>query len=160
RRGSMLIAAAAVIALLAQQIAAFVLDGAGALGFAQAGYYGAVLLLVAAGGAAVTGRPRETEAVGRQPDIRVANLPEPSEYIVQHLRESIVVVDAEDRIRLINESARQLLGPDAQPGTLLGECSPRLLYHVESWRRRPEGAPAPGASFVAADGTRELEAHF
>jgi two-component system sensor histidine kinase PilS (NtrC family) len=159
-RGSMLIAAAAVLALLAQQIAAFVLGSAGTLGFAQAGYYGAMLLLVAAAAGAMTRRLRASEAAVRQRDIDVANLAELSEYIVQHLRESIVVVDAEDRIRLINESARQLLGPDATANTLLGECSPRLLYHVESWRRRPEGAPAPSATLVAADGARELEVHF
>ena len=159
-RGSLLIAATAVIALLGQQIAAFLLDAAGSMGFAQAGYYGTVLMLVAAGGAALTRRLRETEAVVRQRDIDVANLAELSEYILQQLRESIVVVDAEDRIRLINDSARQLLGPEAQAGSLLGECSPRLLYHVESWRRRPEGAPAPNAGFVAADGAREVEAHF
>ncbi len=159
-RGALLIAAAAALALLAQQIAAFLHDNVGPMGFAQAGYYGAVLLLVAALGAAVTRRLRESEAVIAQRDIDVANLAELSEYIVQHLRESIVVVDADDRVRLINESARQLLGPDARPGGLLGEISPRLLYHVESWRRRPEGAPAPSATFVAGDGSLEIEANF
>jgi two-component system, NtrC family, sensor histidine kinase PilS len=159
-RGALVIAAAAVIALLGQQIAAFLLDAASPVGFAQAGYFGAVLMLVAAGGAAVTRRLRESEAVVRQRDIDVANLAQLSEYIVQHLRESIVVVDAEDRVRLLNESARQLLGAEARPGGLLGEISPRLLYHVESWRRRPEGAPASSASFVAADGSREIEANF
>ena len=64
-RGSLLIAAAAVLALLGQQFAAFALDGASPVGFAQAGYYGAVLLLVAAGGAFMTRRLRETEEVIR-----------------------------------------------------------------------------------------------
>ena len=138
-RGSLLIAASAVLALLGQQFVAYLLDGVGPVGFAQAGYYGAGLLLSAAGGAAMTRRLRESEAVIRQRDIDLANFAQLSEYIVQHLRESILVVDSEDRVRLINESARQLLGPEAQPGGLLGEISPRLLYHVESWRRRPEG---------------------
>ena len=159
-RGSLLIAAAAVLALLGQQFASFALDGASPVGFAQAGYYGAVLLLVAAGGAFMTRRLRETEEVIRLREIDVANLAELSEYIVQHLRESIVVVDSEDRVRLINESARQLLGPDARPGGLLGEISPRLLYHVESWRRRPEGSPGESATFVTTDGSREIETHF
>ncbi len=77
-----------------------------------------------------------------------------------YLRESIVVIDSTDRIRLINESARQILGPTAQPGGLLGEVSPRLLWHVERWRRRPDGAPVEGARLVAADGGREVEAYF
>jgi len=159
-RGSLLIAAGAAIALLLQQFAAFTVDGVGPLGFVQAGYYSAVLLLLATGGAFMTRRLRAVEEVIRQRDIDLANFAQLSEYIVQHLRESIIVVDAEDRVRLMNESARQLLGPDAHQGGLLGEISPRLLYHVESWRRRPEGSPSESATFLTADGSREIEAHF
>jgi len=118
-----------------------------------------MLFLAAGGGTSMARRLRETEEVVRQRDIDVANLAELSEYIVQHLRESIVVVDAADRVRLINESARLLLGPDARPGALLGEISPRLLYHVESWRRSG-GAAVTDATLLAADGGREFEAHF
>ena len=39
-------------------------------------------------------------------------------------------------IRLINESAASLLqGMHVQPGTPLGEVSPRLLYLLDTWRR-------------------------
>ena len=159
-RAAMLIAAGATLALLSQQAVLLALGSAGTIGFAQAGYYGVALFLVAAVSASMATRLRESEETIRQRDIDVANLAELSEYIVQHLRESLVVVDSEDRVRLINESARQLLGADARPGALLGEISPRLLYHVESWRRRPEGAPLGEARFISADGAREVEASF
>jgi two-component system sensor histidine kinase PilS (NtrC family) len=70
-------------------------------------------------------------------------------------------VDNADRIRLINESAAQLLGDrSAYPGALLGEASPRLLYLLETWRQG-SGAPAdPRESFVAADGGRMVRPHF
>jgi two-component system sensor histidine kinase PilS (NtrC family) len=155
-RGATVAAAGAVFALLIQQVVAWIDGAASALGFAQAGYYGAVLFAAAAGGSFLAGRLRETEEVVRQRDIDVANLAELSEYIVRHLRESLVVVDAEDRIRLINDSAQQLLGADAQPGALLGEIAPRLLYLIERWRRSG-GVPPPGGSLVAADGSREFE---
>jgi len=159
-RGALVIAALAVFALLGQQLASVLNDGTSPVGFAQAGYYGAVLFVVATGAVFMARRLRETEDVIRQRDIDLANLAELSEYIVQHLRESIVVVDGENRIRLINESARHLLGPEARPGGLVGEVSPRLLYHVESWRNRPEGVSGEPAAFIAADGGREIEAHF
>ena len=157
-RGASVTAAGAGLALLIQQAAAWVDGSAGPLGFAQAGYYGAVLFIAAAGGSFMARRLRETEAVVRQRDIDVANLAELSEYIVRHLRESIVVVDAENRVRLINESAQQMLGPEARPGALLGEIAPRLLYHVERWRG--DGAQLPTAGLVAADGSHEFEVHF
>ena len=52
------------------------------------------------------------------------NLAQLSQYILQHLRESLLVLDAEDRVRLINDSAAALLGQSlAVRGALLGEVS-------------------------------------
>ncbi len=53
----------------------------------------------------VAKRLRESEALVRRQEVDLANLAQLSQYIVQHLRESILVVDPSDRIRLINESA-------------------------------------------------------
>ena len=41
----------------------------------------------------------------RRQELDLANMAQLSQYIVQHLRESILVIDSQDRIRLINESA-------------------------------------------------------
>ena len=87
-------------------------------------------------------RLRESEALVRRQEIDLANMAQLSQYIVQHLRESILVIDAQDRIRLINESA----AADARrratpiPDALIGEASPRLLYLLESWRQGARGA--------------------
>src|SRR6201999_991939 len=87
-----------------------------------------------------------------------------SQYIVQHLRESILVIDTHDRIRLINESAAHILGDtNAVPEALLGEASPRLLYLLETWRQNQNNTavfPAPDQTFVAADGARVIRANF
>jgi two-component system sensor histidine kinase PilS (NtrC family) len=86
-----------------------------------------------------------------------------SQYIVQHLRESILVIDDHDRIRLINESAAQMLGDkSAYPDALIGEASPRLLYLLETWRKgaAESAIPAADQTFVAADGARLIRPHF
>jgi len=109
----------------------------------------------------VASRLRESEALVRRQEIDLANMAQLSQYIVQHLRESILVVDTADRIRLINESAAEILGDrNAYPGALLGEVSPRLLYLLETWRQG-SGAPAdPRETFLAADGARMVRPHF
>ena len=85
----------------------------------------------------------------RRQQVDLANLAQLSQYIVQHLRESIVVIDHENRIRLINESAAKLLGDSrAYPGALLGEASPQLLYLLETWRPRTTPPAAPSHTFV------------
>ncbi len=77
------------------------------------------------------------------------------------------MVHAQDRIRLINESAAQILGDEhAYPNALIGEASPRLLYLMESWRQGTTGAesaaqlPPVDATFVGADGSRVIRAPF
>jgi two-component system, NtrC family, sensor histidine kinase PilS len=159
-RQGLFLAAAATLAFLGQQSLTWLKGSAGLLGFLQAGLYSALLFVLAAAAAFLARRLSETEAEVRQRDVDVANLAQLSEYIVQHLRESVVVVDSEDRIRLINPSAREMLGAGAAAGALLGEISPRLLYLVESWRREPAGSRAAPAIFLAADGSREIESHF
>ena len=79
---------------------------------------------------------------------------------MQHLRESLLVVDGSDKIRLINESAAAILGDEhAVPGALVGEVSPRLLYSLTTWRQVERGEVAP-STFVAADGARVIQPHF
>jgi two-component system, NtrC family, sensor histidine kinase PilS len=163
-RDAFLFAAIAAISVLVQQI--FVnLDGAApSTDYTTAGVLGAVLFLIALSAWPIANRLRESEALVRRQEVDLANLAQLSQYIIQHLRESILVIDAHDRIRLINESAAHILGDtNAIPEALLGEASPRLLYLLETWRQNEGNTavfPAPDQTFVAADGARVIRANF
>jgi len=160
-RDVFLIAAVAACGVLVQQIAVCVHGDAPASDYPTAGVLGAVLFVVGLSVWPVANRLRESEALARRQEVDLANLAQLSQYIVQHLRESILVVDPEDRIRLINESAAQILGDRAAyPGALLGEVSPRLLYLLESWRRNTGSAGDPSQTFVSDDGGRIIRPHF
>jgi two-component system sensor histidine kinase PilS (NtrC family) len=160
-RDAFLIAAASALCVLVQQILVYFADAAAGSDFSTAGVLGAVLFLIALTAWPIANRLRESEALVRRQEIDLANLAQLSQYIVQHLRESILVVDTQDRIRLINESAAQLLGDrSAYPGALLGEASPRLLYLLESWRQNSGHIPDQSDTFVAADGARVIRPHF
>jgi two-component system sensor histidine kinase PilS (NtrC family) len=160
-RDGFLIAAAAALSVLVQQVL-LDLDGtAEVTDYMGAGVLGLVLFAVAASVIPVSNRLRESEARVRRQEIDLANAAQLSQYIVQHLRESILVVDTEDRIRLINESAAQMLGDrNAYPGVLLGEASPRLIYLLESWRQNAHATPDTSQTFVAEDGARMIRPHF
>ena len=128
--------------------------------YATAGFLGVVLFAIAASASLLATRVREGEDLVRQKDVDLANLADLSQYIVQHLRESLLVVDGADKIRLINESAAEILGDlHAVPGALIGEVSPRLLYSLSTWRRSGSSVEAP-ATFIAADGARLIQPHF
>jgi len=159
-RSALFLAAVAAIAILADTIWQQLGGTTDINSYATAGLLGAVLFATAGAASFAAGRMRESEALVRQRDVDLANLAELSQYIVQHLRESLLVVDAADKIRLINESAAEILGDNqAIPGALVGEVSPRLLYSLSTWRQRDQGDDSP-SSFVAADGARVIQPHF
>jgi two-component system sensor histidine kinase PilS (NtrC family) len=163
-RDALLIAAMAALAVLVQQ---FFVGLAAPIHFAEyttAGVLGVVLFAIAVLAWPLANRIRESEATLRRQEVDLANLAQLSQYIVQHLRESILVVDHQDRIRLINESAARMLGDDkAVPDALLGEVSPRLLYLLERWRQSTGDTgifPATEQTFVGADGAQVIRGHF
>jgi two-component system sensor histidine kinase PilS (NtrC family) len=159
-RSALFIAAIAAIAVLADTIWQQLSGRADIVSYATAGLLGIVLFAIAAAATFVASRMRESEDLVRQRDLDLANLAELSQYIVQHLRESLLVVDAAHKIRLINESAAEILGDDhAVPGALVGEVSPRLLYSLATWRQSGRDGDSP-SSFVAADGARVIQPHF
>jgi two-component system sensor histidine kinase PilS (NtrC family) len=162
-REGLVIAAIAALAILVQQIASQ-WDGYSPVSdYPLAGVMGAIIFLVAATVWPVAKRLRESEAQVRRQEVDLANMAQLSQYIVQRLRESILVVDPTDRIRLINESAAEMLGDEvAVPGALLGEVSARLLYLLTMWRGTAAPAATEGMSgtFAAADGVRIIEPHF
>src|ERR1700733_531946 len=163
RRDALLIAAAAALAVLVQQVFVGLSDSAPTTDYVTAGVFGVVLFMVALATGPVANRLRQSEALVRRQEVDLANMAQLSQYIVQHLRESILVLDEQDRIRLINESAAQMLGDEhAFPAALIGEASPRLLYLLESWRKSgaPPASGAPDDTFVAADGARLIRPHF
>jgi two-component system sensor histidine kinase PilS (NtrC family) len=161
-RGAFANAAIAALGILLQQIISVALGTAPSAEYPLAGMQGAVVFLVALMAWPVSARLRESEALVRRAVLDLANLAQVSQYIVQHLRESILVVDPDDYIRLINESAAQVLGETrAVPGALLGEVSPRLLYLLSTWRANDATVGASDSqTLLAADGARIIRPHF
>ena len=163
RREALLIAALATLAVLLPQLL-IGLHAPREADFTTAGVLGAVLFAIALSAWPLAHRIRESEAMVRRQEVDLANLAQLSQYIVRHLRESILVVDLEDRIRLINDSAAQMLGAaHAHPDAPLAEVSPRLMQLLARWR---ESAGATGIiatedpTFVGTDGDRVIRAHF
>jgi two-component system, NtrC family, sensor histidine kinase PilS len=159
-RSALFLAAVAAISVLAHTIWQQLSGHSDITVYATAGFLGLVLFTIAASASVLATRVRESEDLVRQKDLDLANLADLSQYIVQHLRESLLVVDAGDKIRLINESAAEILGDlHAIPGALIGEVSPRLLYSLSTWRQSGLQREAP-STFVAADGARLIQPHF
>ena len=159
-QSALFLASVTIVAVLAHTIWQQLTGHIDINAYASAGLLGIVLFTIAAAASFVATSMQQSEALVRQKDLDLANLAELSQYIVQHLRESLLVVDGADIIRLINESAAEILGDThAVPGALIGEVSPRLLYSLTTWRQSERNDETP-STFVAADGARLIQPHF
>jgi two-component system, NtrC family, sensor histidine kinase PilS len=161
QRLAFMFAAMAALAMLLQQGFVMLVGRGDAGDFTAAGIVGALMFIVTLGVGPLSRSLKESEERVRQREVDVANLAELNQFIVQHLRESILVVDENDTIRLINESAAQLLmHGHVAPGTPLGEVSPRLMFLLGTWRKHSYDWQMSSLSVVTQDGGSVVQPHF
>jgi two-component system sensor histidine kinase PilS (NtrC family) len=93
--------------------------------------------------------------------VDLQNLSELNEYIVQHLRESIVVLDGGNRIRLSNASAASLLGSrELLRDRPLRETSEPLADYVGRWRTDHSLSSHPEFTLVNEGNSARITAHL
>jgi two-component system sensor histidine kinase PilS (NtrC family) len=151
-----MLAAVSTLALLGQQTYAQFHGLTTSAQFAPVGLLGAVIFVIAAVVQLLRTRLVASEALAEQRGLDLRNLVELNEYIIQHLRESIVVVDEDDHIRLINESAVKQLG--AATGNLnLAAISSELTDQLQRWR---SGATAERTQTFSSPDGASIQPHF
>lgn len=159
-REALFAAALAALALLGQQLAGFAAGHSGPEDFVPAGVLGAIIFLLSAAASPLARRLEESEALAHQRGLDLENLAQLNDYIIQNLRESIVVVDERERIRLVNPSAARLLGlRNRLPGQQLSEAAPALHALLARWRSGTAQARLL-PRFLAADGSTEIDTHI
>lgn len=153
-------AALATLAVLGEQGLAFSAGEASARDFIGAGMLGAVIFAIATAAFPLARRLEESEALAHQRGIDLANLAQLNEYIIQNLRESIIVVDAADDVRLMNQPAAEQLGSRTKStGQPLARVSPDLARLVESWRRGND-LRRQLPTFLSADGSMHINTYI
>jgi len=157
---ALLAAAIGALAVLGEQALSTYVGLSSVNAFIPAGVLGAIIFVIAATASPLARRLQESEALARQRGIDLANLAQLNDYVIQNLRESIVVVDTDDRVRLINQSAAELLGAaDRETGKPLRELSPSLQRILENWRRG-EAGPESTLGFDSASRSARISTYF
>lgn len=153
-------AAVAALAVLGEQAASFIFELSPANAFFPAGVLGAIIFTIASAANPLARRLQESEALAHQRGVDLENMAQLNDYIIQHLRESIVVVDRTEHIRLINQSAAKHLGVErGQTGRSLASVSPELKHILAGWRVNGNRGAGP-RSFTSADGTAQINVHI
>ena len=154
-------AALAALAVLGEQFFSQLGGVSDAGNYPAAGILGAIIFAISMAVRPLARRIQISEALARQRGVDLANLSELNEYIVQHLRESIVVVDADNNIRLMNGSAAQLLGAaESSHGLPLSRASEDLNGYLNKWRGDPTIKSHTEFTMIADDNSAILAAHI
>jgi two-component system sensor histidine kinase PilS (NtrC family) len=154
-------AAIASIVVLLEQSLSFLGGVSTAAEFIPAGILGAIMLAITAAVQPLVRRVRETEELARQHGVDLKNLAQLNDYIIQNLREAILVIDENEYIRLINQTAAETLGaPELRSGKHLGYALPQLLSLLKEWRAGKLDLARDIPGFLSADGSTVISAHF
>ena len=154
-------AALATFAVLGGQVWLNLAGQASLLQYPAAGILSAVIFAAVLAVDRIARRLAESEALARRQGIDIANLADLNRYVVQHLREAIIVVDSDDHIRLLNDAAASHLGVRrtiaAGPLRVQSEALAQL---VSDWRSgRPTAPPGEPTTLPGRDGGR-LQVHI
>jgi two-component system sensor histidine kinase PilS (NtrC family) len=156
-----ILAALATFAILGEQIYSQLTGITSTANYPAAGIVSAVIFAMAVATRPLGRRIQASEALARQRGVDLRNLSQLNEYIVQHLRESIIVIDADDKVRLHNNSALQLLGVSQQvSGLALRNIFAPLADYVRDWRRKPDLSAHPEFPVISTANSLPITAHL
>jgi two-component system sensor histidine kinase PilS (NtrC family) len=155
------LAALATFAILGEQAFSQLAAGSVPVNYPAAGILSAIIFVMALATRPLGRRIQASEALARQRGVDLRNLAKLNEYIVQHLRESILVLDGDNRVRLSNASAAQLLGATQQvDGQALHSVFEPLADYLAGWRADPGQSAHPQFTVVTAGDTLRVMAHL
>jgi len=156
-----ILAAAATFAILGQQAFSQLGTTNGIANYPAAGILSAVIFAMALATRPLGRRIQASEALARQRGVDLQNLSELNEYIVQHLRESIIVIDDDNQIRLSNASAARLLGvTGGVRGLPLANVFEPLADYIRGWRSDPELSAHPEFTVITSGDSLRVTAHL
>ncbi|MDR2011585.1 MAG: two-component sensor histidine kinase [Rhodanobacter sp.] len=97
----------------------------------------------------LSGHMRATEDLAAQRGVDLLNLEQVNDLIIQRMTTGVLLVDAENQVLRINESAWHLIGHPSPSQRALGAIAPELLRRLQHWRH--SGRAKQTALALAAD---------
>jgi two-component system, NtrC family, sensor histidine kinase PilS len=154
-RLSLLFASFATLGVIAQQVWAELSLRSPVGSLTQAGLLGITFFTVALLGHVLYRRIQQTEQLAAERQVDFDNLSELNELIIQSMGTGVLVLDQEQRLRLINGAAIRLLGlPPPALGQRLRDLIPTLADWLSTWCGDPHFRERSGSIQV---GEQELK---
>jgi two-component system sensor histidine kinase PilS (NtrC family) len=158
---ALLLASVSTFALLGEQTLSNLRGFTDTAGFGATGILATVIFVITGVVQLLRKQIVDIQAIAAQRGVDLQNLVELNEYIIQHLRESIVVVDGDNKIRLLNESGAGLLGVRADAhGRELASVAPTLEARLNLWREGRDSTTESTFVLESDQSATKIEPHF
>ena len=155
------LAAIATFAILGEQLYTQLASLDVTPNYPAAGVLSGIILAASLAVQPLARRIAASEELARQVGVDLKNLSELNQYIVQHLRESIIVADVDDSVRLINSSATRLLGSgEVSTGMPLASLFDPLAEHIQAWRNDHQMSSHPEFTLPIEGNNVRITAHL
>ena len=142
-KAATLFAALAALAILTDQVVSHISQSI-TTNYTQAGFLGAAVFATALLSHVLSKRIRETEKLAEQRGVDLANMAQLNDHVIKRLQSGVIVVDNNDRIRLMNNSAWQMLGLPILENSYnksLKSISDELDQQLKDWRNNRISEP-------------------
>lgn len=161
RRLAMAIAVVASLAMLVQPMISMLANVDAMTDVTTAAISGALTIIIALGTSQLARIMRQNEEVTRQREVANIELTELQRTLSEHLREGVLIVDGEDKVSMISDTAATLLqGGSVAEGSLVSDVSSRLANLLDNWRRCFCDESRSTPTIMGYDGERRLQLKF
>ncbi len=161
RRLAMAIAVAASLAMLVQPVISMLASVDATSEFTNAAISGALTIVIALGISQLARIMRQNEEINRQREAANIELTELQRTLSEHLREGVLIVDGENKVSMISDTAATLLqGGSVAEGQTLSDVSSRLANLLDTWRRYFCDESRSTPTMTGFDGERRLQLKF
>ncbi|WP_455208719.1 sensor histidine kinase [Kaarinaea lacus] len=142
-KAASLFASLAALAILTEQIVSHISRSI-TPNYTQAGFLGAAVFATALLSYVLSKRIRETEQLAEQRGVDLANMAQLNDHVIKRLHSGVIVVDNNDRIRLMNQSAWHMLGLPILENAYnksLKSISDELYQQLREWKDKQTEEP-------------------
>jgi two-component system sensor histidine kinase PilS (NtrC family) len=144
RRLTILFAAIAALAIIAEQVVAQIVFNYYTPAYTQAGLLGVLIFIAAIISSFTAERLKSTEKRAEQANLELESAVQLNEHIIQNMRTGILVVENNGKLLMANNAALELLGKSDNKGvTNLEQLSPKLYQRFLDWHYHVEQSLQP-----------------
>lgn len=142
-RFALMFASLVVLVFIGESLTGLLIWGQTTAEMVQAGLYGTTTFIVTVLVNLLAYWLKDYRLYAQKQAEQVVGLEQINELVIRRMRSGVLAIDANNRIKLMNESAWFLLGSPTAEKKMLAKVAPQLSTSLKKWQDNPSAEPLP-----------------